>query len=230
MPVSVSFVLPEPEGRNVANLTDAPRPGRVQGGALGIKEPGQGNRSRPRVAHREFLSGRADRTWCATQLQLTRMIPPPQNRAGYAIKGCLSSRRKAWRAPRRYARSAPRYCAFPGFSFLDRLRRAVQSGNATATPSRFPGSTGVPSDPGSEELPHHTGDRGHVEGPQLRRRGNRGRHPRAARRQRRDRAEDCRSAHPPASHRQSPSGRYEVICQSPFRYRPAALRSAFRRR
>ena len=92
MPVPASASSSLSPGKNVANLTDAPRLGRIQGGAPGIKEPGQGNPSRPRVAHREFLSGRAGWTWCATQLQVTRMIPPPQNRAGYAIRRCLSSR------------------------------------------------------------------------------------------------------------------------------------------
>ena len=177
-----------------------------------------------------FLSGRAGWTWCGIQPQVTRMIPPPQNRAGYAMRGCLSSRWYARRAPRWYA-WCPQVFLISGFPF------SRDSGGwcNQELPERhhhgFPGSIGVTSKPaGSEELLHHIGDHGRVEDPELRRRRNRGRHARTARRQRRGCPEGCRSAHRPASHRQSPSARYEAICQSPFRYSPAALRSGFRRK
>ena len=73
---------PEPRGgENVANLTGTPRLGRMQGGAPGIKRAGSGKSvtSTCRASRIPLGSGR---TWCATQPQVTRMIPPPQNRAG----------------------------------------------------------------------------------------------------------------------------------------------------
>ena len=145
MPVaSVRFVLPEPGERTS-------RTRRIRPASDGFKAGRRVLKSRVREIRHVHVSRIANssrvgpaETWCATQLQVTRMIPPPQNRAGYAIRERLSSRWKAWRAPR--------YCAFPASPFS----RGSGGWCNQKMPERhrhgFPGSIGVTSNRGSEEL------------------------------------------------------------------------------
>ena len=95
----------------------------------------------------------------------------------------------------------------------------------------FPGSTGVTSKPaGSEELLHHIGDQAALRTLSSGAAGTAAVTPGlpAA-----GAAAAQRAAAPLIGLQATgrpPSARYEAICQSPFRYSPAALRSGFRRK